>query len=89
MTRKIDWRAKIEEFKQSGKTQTAWCREQGIPPGTLQYYLKKSHSPKRFVELKSIRQGLKLHLAGICIELDPDFDEKTLKRFLRAAGGLC
>jgi len=89
MIHKIDWQAKVEEFKQSGKSQIAWCREQGISPGTFQYHLKKTHSPGRFVELKSVRQGLKLHLAGICLELDPDFDEKTLKRFLQVARGLC
>lgn len=84
MIRKIDWQGKVEEFKQSGKAQVVWCREEGIPPSTFQYHLKKSSpiSSKRFIELKPASKGLKLHLKGLCIELDPDFDEKTLKRFL-------
>jgi len=91
MVHKIDWQVKVEEFKQSGKTQTAWCKEQGIPSGTFQYHLKKYYpsAPKQFIELRSPPRGLKLRLGTICIELDPDFDEKTLSRFLQAIGRVC
>jgi hypothetical protein len=53
MIHKIDWRARVEEFKQSGKTQTAWCTEQEIAPDTFQYHLKKFYpnSPNKFIEL--------------------------------------
>jgi len=90
MMHKIDWQAKVKEFKQRGKAQIVWCREQGIPPSTFQYHLKKSCPvpPKRFIELKPASKGLKLHLKGFCIELDLDFDEKTIKRFLRLVASL-
>ena len=91
MFSRADWQAKVEEFKRSGKAQSVWCKEQGIAPGTFQYHLKKSRPaiPKQFAELRSPPRGLKLRLGGVYLELDPDFDERTLKRFLRAVGGIC
>jgi transposase-like protein len=35
-----EWAAIVEAFKQSGQTQTAWCKEYGIHPKTLGAHLR-------------------------------------------------
>jgi hypothetical protein len=80
----------VGEFKQSGKTQNARCKEQSIPFSTFQYHLKKfGLTHKQFIELQPPRRGLKLYFGKVYIELDPNFDERTLRRFLRAVGSEC
>ncbi len=38
------WLALIEQWKESGKTLAAWCREQNIPKNTLLYWVQKQKS---------------------------------------------
>jgi hypothetical protein len=40
-----EWKALVEQWKASGKTMTAWCRECQIPKNTFIYWAKGS--PKR------------------------------------------
>lgn len=84
MTSKEEWQKRIEEYKQSGLSKSAWCKIRSIPHSTLQYQLDKlkSQHQKKFIELKPFFQGIKLRWKNITLELDPDFDEKTLARFL-------
>ena len=42
----------------------------------------QNQQQKKFIELKPTSQGIKLSWKNITLELDPDFDEKTLVRFL-------
>ena len=86
MTNKSEWQKRIEEYKLSGLSIHAWCKIQGISASTLHYHLKKlkNQQQKKFIELKPISQGIKLRWKNITLELDPDFDEKTLSRFLSA-----
>ena len=84
MTSRAEWQKRIEEYRQSGLSQNAWRKSRGIPHSTLQYHLRRLErgEQKKFVELKPPPQGIKLHWKNITLELDPDFDEKTLLRFL-------
>jgi hypothetical protein len=84
MTNKSEWKKRIEEYKLSGLSIHAWCKIQGIHTSTFHYHLKKlsNQHQKKFIELKPISQGIKLRWKNITLELDPDFDEKTLLRFL-------
>ena len=86
MTNKSEWQKRIEEYKLSGLSIHTWCKIQGIHASTFHYHLKKlsNQQQKKFIELKPISQGIKLRWKNITLELDPDFDEKTLSRFLSA-----
>ena len=83
-----EWKIKIEEFKQSGMPQVAWCQAQGIKYHLFKHRLySKAKKPvlkePLFKELKS--EGcLKIKWHNITLEIGSDFDEATLKRFLRA-----
>ena len=79
-----EWQEKIESYQQSKMSLSAWCRAQGISASTVQYHLKKlkKSEEKRFVELKPSIRGIRLSWRNITLELDPDFDENTLQRFL-------
>ena len=91
MAHRIDWQTKIEEYKQSGMTQRAWCKEQEISMGALYYHLRKTHKTgcSKFVELPAPSETLKLYIGSAYLELDGDFDERILRRFLQVVGGLC
>jgi hypothetical protein len=84
MTSKSDWQKRVEEYWLSGLSIDVWCRNKGIPSSTFHYHLKKfkNQQQKKFIELKPVTQGIKLRWKNITLELDPEFDEKTLSRFL-------
>ena len=42
MTESEKWEVRIKEFVESGKSQCAWCREQGIKRSTLRYWLERT-----------------------------------------------
>lgn len=35
------WYLRIQEFQESSLSQTAWCKEKGIPTSSFQYWYKK------------------------------------------------
>ena len=83
-----EWKIKIEDFKQSGLSQVAWCQTQGIKHHLLRQRLypkvkKQASTNPIFKELKP--EGLlRIKWRTITLEIGSDFDEATLKRFLRA-----
>ncbi|MCX6989426.1 MAG: hypothetical protein NTZ52_08065 [Chlamydiae bacterium] len=84
MMKKSERQKRIEEYKVSGLSIHAWCKIQGIHTSIFHYHLKKlsNQDLKKFIELKPISQGIKLRWKNITLELDPEFDGKTLLRFL-------
>ena len=40
-SRRAVWRARVEECRQSGLSQVAFCRQRGIPPGTFSCWKHK------------------------------------------------
>ncbi len=44
-TRQETWAARIAAWRQSGRSQAAFCREHGWNPSTLQYWLRASKRP--------------------------------------------
>ncbi|MEI8328696.1 MAG: hypothetical protein WCG14_01660 [Chlamydiia bacterium] len=84
MISKVEWRKRIEAYKLSGLSTRAWCEIQNIPDSTFRYHLStlKNQNQKKFIELKPTSQVIKLSWKNIILELDPDFDEKMLVRFL-------
>ena len=86
MTSKVEWQKRIEEYKLSRLSLIAWCKIKNIPDSTFRYHLStlENQNEKKFIELKPTSQGIKLSWKNITLELDPDFDEKSLLRFLNA-----
>jgi hypothetical protein len=87
---KCDWNAKIQEYKDSGMSVTAWCRSQGIPDSTFSYHLHKEKpaKPAKFIELKDA-SGITISCQGLSIEIHPSFDVTTLQKFLKVLTSLC
>ena len=82
MVSKAEWKRRIEVYKSSGMSVSAWCRSQGIAPSTFKYHLAKK-SASKFVELKTVHRGIKILWKNLTFEIDPDFDQETLSRFLQ------
>jgi len=97
--RRQDWKEKIENWQSSGKTITAWCKENNIPYNTFQNWRRKlgctSNKNKvilsPFIELQeenSSRSGVQLYIKGVSLHLSTKFDEAALSRCLRVLRGL-
>ena len=86
MTNKVEWQKRIEEYNLTGLSTRAWCKIQNVPDSTFRYHLStlKNQDQKKCIKLKPTSQGIKLSWKNITLELDPDFDEKSLLRFLNA-----
>lgn len=86
------WVEQVSQFETSHMKQSDWCRQNGIPLGTFRYRLKavkSQHSDKIFLEIKSKDSpGIKLRWGDLLLELDPEFDIKTLQRFLKTLHGM-
>lgn len=83
MITKAEWEKRVEAYKGSGMSIRAWCITHGIPQSTFRFHLKKS-SRSKFIELKPSFKGVKIHWKHLSFEIDPDFDQETLSRFLHA-----
>ena len=66
--------------------QTEWCKAKGISLATFKYRLRQVRNHKvgsKFLELQArTPKGLKIQWNNLSLELDVDFDEKVLERFL-------
>jgi len=90
------WKYVIEEQKASGLSKAKFCDENDIKRQSFFKWQKHfqeqdNNDTGSFIEAevtatKDISSGLCLKLAnGLSLGLDPDFDDHTLKRFLRVA----
>ena len=86
MISKVEWQKRIEEYNLTGLSTRAWCKIQNVPDSTFRYDLStlKNQDQKKRIKLKPTSQGIKLIWKNITLKLDPDFDEKSLLRFLNA-----
>lgn len=94
--RREHWRGVVAEWRGSGKSQTAFCRERGIPVWKLRYWLRRLAdgggyaAAPAFAAVCAPGSGLRVALpGGLRLEVEPGFDEATLLRFLRVAGAAC
>ena len=91
------WMARIEDWKNSGLSRSAWCKQENIADHQF-YYWKKllSDKPKpkldanSFVELgdHSDASGIEIILNGIAIRLSKDFHGPTLHQCLMTLKGV-
>jgi len=95
--RREHWREVVGQWQGSGESQAGFCRERGLAAWQFRYWLRRltaEGSPAAvghgFAEVSSPGGGLRLRLpGGLVLEIGPEFDEATLRRFLRAAAGPC
>ncbi len=84
------WRARVHQWRSSGKSAAAWCREAQIP---YQHFIKwrrqlAIENKPDFIELPPTleleeKSGLTFMFAGIQLAMKRDFDEETLLKCLR------
>ena len=87
--RERQWRERLEQWRISGLSGVAFCRESGLSIWQFRYWTKRiaeldGSGQEGFARVTSSGSGLRLSLpGGLRLELEPGFDEATLKRFLR------
>lgn|SRR5690606_29544872 len=86
------WKSRVDEFRASGQTATAWCAAQNLKVHQLRYWLRKfksEHESEKmqtqwlsveFGELKADKpqQALPIRVGKATIEVRPGFDPKLL-----------
>ena len=88
--KRSQWRERFEEWRVSGLSAAAWCRNNNIPYPTFCYWKKRLEKtcflPTQFAEVppESSEKGLAIEYRGFKIVLLPDFDADTLLRCLEA-----
>lgn len=53
-----EWREKVQDFKESEKSQREWCRENGVKRGTLRYWIQR---------LDELSDGKDVIFAELCV----------------------
>ena len=89
------WSEWVRKWQAEGGTKKAFCREHGLPLYSFYDWSRRlcpsepAKAGAGFVRVHcSGGAGLRLRLGGrTVLEIDPDFDAKTLRRFLAAIGG--
>ena len=87
------WRGVIGEWRSSGSSQAGFCRERGLPAWKFAYWLRRMSDEEApdgpaFATVSTLGSGLRLALpGGAALEIEPGFDEATLRRVLRAVSG--
>ena len=92
------WEERLEIFLDSGLSQAAWCREQGLRSNQLGYWLRKLKpgasvpNNTRWVSMQvpvSRESGVSLQVGNINLKIESGFDEQTLADVIRTVMTLC
>lgn len=97
------WEQLLTEFRSSGMTGKAWCREKGFKDSTLYYWIKRSKNrnpkPDKAITWASLPlvNNEKAGLAGIItirikdfsLDLEPNFNKSALADALQVVMQLC
>lgn len=95
MSKESEWRTHIEEWKQSGLSQSEWCRSKGFNPGRLSYWRQKLGYTKQpninFTEIShkpavtSAKESkLVISIGNARIEITEDINLEFLQKVLKA-----
>lgn len=99
-----EWEIRVAEFKASGKSQSAWCREEKINLRTFNYWYRKfkntddlqQHKSSSWLSVKLEKTFEKtetsiinIKLNNMIIETNPEFDSEHLLRVVRTLNSLC
>lgn len=98
-----EWETRINEFKASGQSQVAWCREKEINSRTFNYWYRKLKNAddyekkstnwlsmkleKRFEQPEALTINIKI--GNATIETNPGFDTEHLLKVIRTLNSLC
>lgn len=94
------WEEKIVKFKESGQSQSQWCRENGVNLRTFNVWynrLKKqttskpdtvSWFPVNIIE-KAPLKTITLKINGATIDISEGFDPKLLAEVIKVLGAIC
>jgi hypothetical protein len=80
-----DWSVRLSAWRMSGKSGTAWCRDNAISYYQFQYWQKKLRrsgqlaKPGQFVPLKIASTFLRIECNGIYLHVSPGFDPALLR----------
>lgn len=93
--RKAEWELKLEQWRASGLSGAAWCRENDIKYPVFLYWQRRTKVPTQkeastFVELTSpIDQntGINIEYRGVILHLSKDFDATTFQRCVQLLKG--
>lgn len=90
------WIKRVEEFNSSNLSQTAWCKENGIKPSSLRYWLGKINNKRAVksddssIELASISiiknsdsKPIALEIKDVKLSLTNNYDEMLLLKLLK------
>ena len=94
--RREHWRGLVEQWRQSGQRKAAFCRERGLAMWQMHYWCSRIGADAQagggsvFARVRGVGgSGLRLRVGGLELEVEPGFDEATLKRLLHALGAGC
>lgn len=96
----VEWKERIEEQKQSGKSQSAWCRENNINIKTFGYWNRKLKNQKSNDKRSEISwvpvnietpkiSKLNIRIGTAVIEIEKGFDESLLSDVVKVLGEIC
>lgn len=97
------WAASVNEYKDSGLSQAAWCKIKKINLRTFNYWFIKSNKtdslkskPSNWISLKASElnespkvTSLTVRVGQAVVEVKPGFDPKLLLNIVKALGSLC
>ena len=85
------WKHHVDQCVQSGNTQAAYCREQGLIVSQMGYWYRKLNAQSTGtwlpVEVKAAPGSPSMDLllaGGRCLRVAPGFDEALLKQIILA-----
>jgi hypothetical protein len=98
-----EWETRISEFKTSGQSQAAWCREKNINQRTFNYWYRKlkntsssEENTTNWLSMKLERRfehpeasAINIKLGNAIIETKPEFNTEHLLKIIRTLSSLC
>ncbi len=85
--KKDEWKIKINDFNQSGLTVKQWSTDNGLSSKTVsrwKNYFKEPTQSYKFQEIKNTKKpNIKIKCGNLIFEIDSDFNEAVLKRFIK------
>lgn len=88
------WSARVTEFKASGQSVPAWCKEQDLKPHQLRYWLRKdreSSKPPEWIPLNlgDSETAVTLRVGQVAVDVRPGFDPTLLRSVVKTLIDLC
>ena len=88
------WSARVAEFKASGQSVPAWCKEQDLKPHQLRYWLRKNRDSSKPTEWIPLNLGgtetaVTLRVGQVAVDVRPGFDPTLLLSVVKTLIDLC